>query len=116
MMDDWTTAGESPDTVAELRELIAAMADAGDTRSVAEARILLASYLDRVGQREQAQAELTEARRLARALDDQYLLATEVWERGWECIPHGEYERCAELLRQAARCSAGSATGCSRRE
>lgn len=102
MMDDWTTAGESPDTVAELRELIDAMAAARDTRSVAEARILLASYLDRVGQREQAQAELTEARALARALDDQYLLATEVWERGWECIPHGEYERCAELLRESA--------------
>jgi predicted ATPase/voltage-gated potassium channel Kch len=102
MMDDWTTAGESPDTVAELQALIAAMVEAGDTRSVAEARILLASYLDRVGQREQAQAELTEARKLARALDDQYLLATEVWERGWECIPHGEYGRCADLLREAA--------------
>jgi tetratricopeptide (TPR) repeat protein len=102
MMDDWTTAGESPDTVAELRELIAAMDEGGDTRSVAEARILLASYLDRVGQREQAQAELTTARMLAKSLDDQYLLATEVWERGWECIPHGEYERCAELLRQSA--------------
>jgi voltage-gated potassium channel Kch len=102
MMDDWTTAGESPDTVAELRELIAAMADAGDTRSVAEARILLASYLDRVGQREQAQAELTEARMLARALNDEYLLATEVWERAWELIPHGEFQRSAELLRQAA--------------
>jgi voltage-gated potassium channel Kch len=102
MMDDWTTAGESPDTVAELQALIAAMVEADDTRSVAEARILLASYLDRVGKREQAQAELTEARKLARALDDQYLLATEVWERGWECIPHGEYERCADLLREAA--------------
>lgn len=102
MMDDWTTAGESPDTVAELRELITAMADAGDARSVAEARILLASYLDRVGQREQAQAELTKARIQARALGDEYLLATEVWERGWELIPHGEYQRCAELLEQAA--------------
>jgi hypothetical protein len=88
--------------VAELRELIAAMADAGDTRSVAEARILLASYLERVGQREQAQVELTEARLLARALNDEYLLATEVWERAWELIPHGEYQRSAELLRQAA--------------
>jgi hypothetical protein len=29
------------------------------------------------------------------------LLATEVWERGWELIPHGEYRRAAELLRQA---------------
>jgi predicted ATPase/class 3 adenylate cyclase len=102
MMDDWTTAGESPDTVAELRELIAAMAEGGDTRSVAEARILLASYLDRVGQREQAQAELTEARMLARALNDEYLLATEVWERAWELIPHGEFQRSADLLRQAA--------------
>ena len=102
MMDDWTTAGESPDTVAELRELIAAMAEAGDTRSVAEARILLASYLDRVGQRKQAESELTEARLLARSLNDEYLLATEVWERGWELIPHREYKRSAELLRQAA--------------
>ena len=102
MMDDWTTAGESPSTVAELRELIAAMADAGDTRSVAEARILLASYLDRVGQREKAQAELTAARRLATALSDEYLLAAEVWERAWELIPHGEYGQSAELLRQAA--------------
>jgi predicted ATPase len=102
MMDDWTTAGESPDTVAELRELIAGMADAGETRSVAEARILLASYLDRVGQRDEAQAELTEARLLARKLNDEYLLAAEVWERGWELIPHGEYKRAAELLRQSA--------------
>ena len=102
MMDDWTTAGESPDTVAELRELIAAMAEGGDTRSVAEARILLASYLDRVGQREAAESELTEARLLARSLNDEYLLATEVWERGWELIPHGEYKRSAELLRQSA--------------
>jgi predicted ATPase len=102
MMDDWTTAGESPQTVAELRQLIETLSDAGDTRSVAEARILLASYLDRVGQREQAQAELTAARRLARSIGDEYLLATEVWERGWELIPHGEYQRSAELLRQAA--------------
>jgi tetratricopeptide (TPR) repeat protein len=102
MMDDWTTAGESPDTVAELRELIAAMSAAGDTRSVAEARILLASYLDRVGQREAAQAELAEARQLARGLNDEYLLACEVWERGWELIPHGEYANAAELLRQSA--------------
>jgi tetratricopeptide (TPR) repeat protein len=102
MMDDWTTAGESPDTVAELRELIAALAAADDTRSVAEARILLASYLDRVGQREQAQAELTEARMLARSLNDDYLLAAEVWERAWELIPHGDYQRSADLLRQAA--------------
>jgi tetratricopeptide (TPR) repeat protein len=102
MMDDWTTAGESPETVAELRELIAAMDAAGDHRSVAEARILLASYLDRVGQREQAQAELTQARALARRLGDEYLLAAEVWERGWELIPQGDYERCGQLLRQAA--------------
>ncbi len=101
MMDDWTTAGESPDTVAELQTLIAAMDEAGDTRSVAEARILLASYLDRVGQREQAQAELTAARRLARELNDDYLLAAEVWERGWELIAHADYQRSAELLRQA---------------
>ena len=102
MMDDWTTAGESPETVAELRDLIAAMADAGDTRSVAEARILLASYLDRIGQREQADAELTEARLLAQSIGDEYLLATEVWERAWELIPHGEFQRAAELLRQSA--------------
>jgi predicted ATPase len=102
MMDDWTTAGESPSTVAELRELITAMADAGDTRSVGEARILLASYLDRVGQREEAQAELTAARRLATALHDEYLLAAEVWERAWELIPHADYQQSAELLRQAA--------------
>ena len=102
MMDDWTTAGESPDTVAELRELIAAMVEAGDKRSVAEAKILLASYLDRVGQREQAQAELTEARAIARSIGDEYLLAAEVWERAWELIPHGEYKKSAELLRQAA--------------
>jgi tetratricopeptide (TPR) repeat protein len=102
MIDDWTTAGESPDTVAELRELIAAMDDAGDIRSVAEARILLASYLDRVGRREQADAELTHARVLATSLGDEYLLATEVWERAWELIPHGEYRRSADLLRQAA--------------
>jgi predicted ATPase len=102
MMDDWTTAGESPDTVAELRELIDAMDAGGDTRSVAEARILLASYLDRVGQRDQAQTELTQARMLARGLGDEYLLATEVWERAWELIPHGEFQRSADLLRQAA--------------
>jgi tetratricopeptide (TPR) repeat protein len=102
MMDDWTTAGESPDTVAELQEIIAAMVAAGDTRSVAEARILLASYLDRVGQRAAAEAELTEARMLARSINDDYLLATEVWERAWELIPHGEFQRSAELLRQAA--------------
>jgi predicted ATPase len=102
MMDDWTTAGESPETVSQLRDLIAAMDAAGDTRSVAEARILLASYLDRVGERGQAQAELDEAHRLARLLSDDYLLATEVWERGWELLPHGEYERAAELLRESA--------------
>ena len=102
MMDDWTTAGESPETVVELRELIAVLEDAGDTRSVAEARILLASYLDRVGQRAQADAELTAARLLAASIGDEYLLATEVWERAWELIPHGDYARSAELLRQAA--------------
>ena len=102
MMDDWTTAGESPDAVAELRELIAAMDGAGDTRSVAEARILLASYLDRVGARAEAQHELDEARALATSLNDEYLLAAEVWERAWELIPHGEYEQSEVLLRESA--------------
>jgi hypothetical protein len=102
MMDDWTTAGESPDTVAELRELIAAMEAAQDIRSVAEARILLASYLDRVGARAEAQAELEQARVLALELDDAYLLATVEWERGWELIPHNEFQRAEVLLRESA--------------
>ncbi len=102
MMDDWTTAGESPDTVAELRELVAAMEAAQDTRSVAEARILLASYLDRVGARAEAQQELEQARVLALEIDDAYLLATVEWERAWELIPHREYQRSEELLREAA--------------
>jgi predicted ATPase/class 3 adenylate cyclase len=102
MMDDWTTAGESPDTVAELQELIGVMEAAQDTRSVAEARILLASYLDRVGEQDQAQAELEQARLLAIALDDAYLLATVEWERGWELIPHGEFQRSETHLIESA--------------
>jgi predicted ATPase len=102
MMDDWTTAGESPETVAELKELVAVMASSGDTRSVAEARILLASYLDRVGEPAQAQAELEQARVLALSLDDAYLLATVEWERGWELIPHDEFQRAEQHLNEAA--------------
>jgi tetratricopeptide (TPR) repeat protein len=102
MMDDWTTAGDTPDAIPELRELIAAMAAGHDDRNVAAARILLASFLHRLGQREEAHEELERARLLAGELDDRYLLATEVWERGWQFLSRGDYPSAETLLEDAA--------------
>jgi tetratricopeptide (TPR) repeat protein len=88
--------------VAELQELIATMDSAGDAQTVAAARILLASYLDRLGQRDQAQSELAAARVLARELNDPYLLATELWERGWELVAQDELHGAEAALEEAA--------------